>query len=152
MRKNALLEGLIEPVVTGMGYELVGLEYLPQGKHSVLRIYIDQPEGITLDDCTSVSHQVSAMLDVEDPIKGEYNLEVSSPGLDRPLFSLDHFKRFMGHQCSLRMKVPVDGQRKFTGIIRAVDDHQVTLELPQKSVELAFELIDKANLVPEYEN
>lgn len=150
MRKNAVLEGIIEPVVTGMDYEFVGLEYLPQGKHSILRVFIDHPDGITLDDCTAVSHQVSAVLDVEDPIHGEYNLEVSSPGLDRPLFTLDHFKRFEGKNCAVRMKAPIDGQRKFTGIISAVSEHEIELQLADKSVRLPYELLDKANLVPEF--
>ena len=150
MRKNALLEGIVEPVVTGMEYEYVGLEYIPQGKHSVLRIYIDKPEGINVDDCSAVSHQISAVLDVEDPIKGEYNLEVSSPGLDRPLFSLAQFEKFVEHQCSIRMKSPIDGQRKFTGVIRSVENDAVILELSDKSVTLAIDLMDKANLVPEF--
>jgi len=150
MRKNALLEGIVEPVVTGMEYEYVGLEYIPQGKHSVLRIYIDKPEGINVDDCSAVSHQISAVLDVEDPIKGEYNLEVSSPGLDRPLFSLAQFEKFVEHQCSIRMKSPIDGQRKFTGVIQSVENDAVILVLSDKSVTLPIDLMDKANLVPEF--
>ena len=150
MRKNALLESLLEPVVTGMEYEFVGLEYLPQGKHSILRIYIDKPEGITVDDCSLVSHQLSAVLDVEDPIKGEYSLEVSSPGLDRPLFNSRQFEQFAGQQCAVRLKSPIDGQRKFSGVIRSVENDIVILELSDKSVSLPIDLMDKANLIPEF--
>ncbi len=150
MRKNTVLESMIEPVVSGLGYEFVGLEYMPQGKHSILRIFIDSENGITLDDCSAVSRQVSAVLDVEDPISGEYNLEVSSPGVDRPLFTLDHFRKFEGHRCVVRMKVPIDGQRKFTGIIRAVEDQHIVLAMADKEVNLSFDLLDKASLVPEF--
>lgn len=150
MRKNALLENLLEPVVTGMEYEFVGLEYRPQGKHSVLRIFIDKPGGVTVDDCSLVSHQLSAVLDVEDPIKGEYNLEVSSPGLDRPLFNSRQFEQFAGQQCAVRMKSPIDGQRKFSGVIRSVENDIVVLELSDKSVSLPIDLMDKANLIPEF--
>lgn len=150
MRKNTVLENIIEPVVSGMGYEFVGLEYLPQGKHSILRVFIDTPDGVTLDDCSTVSHQVSAVLDVEDPIKGEYSLEISSPGLDRPLFTLEQFERFIGNQCILRSRMPIDGQRKFTGKISTIEDQMVVLELPEKTVKVPFDLIEKANLVPEF--
>ncbi|MDX1811363.1 MAG: ribosome maturation factor RimP [Gammaproteobacteria bacterium] len=150
MRKNAVLEGIIEPVVTGMSYEYVGLEYLAQGKHSILRIYIDKPEGVTLDDCSAVSHQVSAVLDVEDPIHGEYNLEISSPGLDRPLFTLAHFERFIGQKCAVRMRAPIEGQRKFTGLIKGIENDAVVLDLSDKLVTLPIDGMDKANLVPEF--
>jgi ribosome maturation factor RimP len=93
---------------------------------------------------------VSAVLDVEDPIKGEYNLEVSSPGLDRPLFRLEQFEKFVGHQCSIRMKSPIEGQRKFTGVIRSVENDSVILDLSDKTATLPFGLMDKANLVPEF--
>ncbi|HFE37119.1 MAG TPA: ribosome maturation factor RimP, partial [Gammaproteobacteria bacterium] len=104
MGKQSHLQSLVEPVVGSMGYEFVGVEYLSQGKHSILRVYIDQPAGITVDDCSKVSNQLSAMLDVEDPIRGEYHLEVSSPGMDRPLFTGAHFSQFIGHCCVVRMK------------------------------------------------
>lgn len=134
-----------------MGYELVGVEYLSQGKHSILRIYIDQPGGITVDDCGKVSGQISAMLDVEDPIRGNYNLEVSSPGLDRPLFTPAHYKQFIGHKCTVRMKMPIDGRRNFTGFIKSLsDDECVDLETDDKTVSLAINMIDKAHLVPEF--
>jgi len=150
MSKQSGLTALIEPVVTGMGYELVGVEYIPQGRHSVLRIYIDKPQGIDVDDCSDVSRQLSAMLDVEDPIQGEYNLEVSSPGLDRPLFSIAHFAQFKGDEVSIRLKMPVDGRRKFTGVIESVENNVVILGGADEVIEIPYDIIDKANLVPNF--
>ena len=150
MSKQSGLNALIEPIVVGMDYEMVGVEYLPQGKHSILRIYIDKPEGIDVDDCGHVSRQVGAMLDVEDPIKGEYSLEVSSPGVDRPLFTPAHFKQFAGKSVNLRSKMPVNGQRKFVGTIVDQNDDAVNLEVNGENVSIPFDLIDKANLVPEF--
>ena len=149
MSKQGNLQDLVEPIVSSMGYEFVGLEYLSQGKHSTLRIYIDKPEGIMVDDCSKVSSQLSAMLDVEDPIRGEYNLEVSSPGMDRPLFTAAQFEQFIGQKCTIRMKMPIDGQRKFTGLIKALVDGAVELETETKTVSLVVDMVDKANLVPE---
>ncbi|HEY5603955.1 MAG TPA: ribosome maturation factor RimP [Gammaproteobacteria bacterium] len=145
----ANIQALIEPAVAALGYELVGVEYLSQGRHSLMRIYIDSEDGITLDDCERVSHQVSGILDVEDIIHGHYSLEVSSPGLDRPLFSMNHFKRFIGKQVKLSLSTPIDGRRKFSGVIRAAGDNHVVLEMDAREVELPFDAIDKANLVPE---
>ncbi len=145
----ANIQSLIEPAVAALGYELVGAEYLSQGRHSLLRIYIDSEDGITLEDCERVSHQVSGILDVEDVIHGHYSLEVSSPGLDRPLFTLSHFKRFIGKQAKIKLATPIDGRRKFNGVIRAVGDNQVVLEMDAEEIELPFNAIEKANLVPE---
>ncbi len=150
MNKQSGLHALIEPIVVGMDYELVGIEYLPQGKHSILRIYIDKPEGIDVDDCSDVSRQVSAMLDVEDPIKGEYNLEVSSPGLDRPLFTPAHFEQFLHAQVSVRLKMPIEGKRKFVAVIQAINGDAVDLVVDGKTLTVPFDIIDKANLVPEF--
>jgi ribosome maturation factor RimP len=150
MSKQGNLQSLIDPIVISMGYESVGVEYMSQGKHSVLRVYIDKPDGITVDDCSAVSGQLSAMLDVEDPIRGEYHLEVSSPGLDRPLFTEAQFEQFIGHKCVIRMKMPIDGQRKFTGLIKALVDGTVELEMENKVVSLSVDMVDKANLVPEF--
>ena len=150
MSKQGNLKGLVEPIVESMGYEFVGLEYISQGKHSILRIFIDKPDGVLVDDCSKVSGQLSAMLDVEDPIRGEYSLEVSSPGMDRPLFTAAHFAQFVGSKCVMRMKMPIDGQRKFTGLIKALSDGMVELEMESKTVSLAVDMVDKANLVPEF--
>lgn len=140
---------IIEPVVLALGYELVGIEYMPQGKHSLLRVYIDSEDGITLDDCSRVSHQLSGLLDVEDVIKGQYNLEISSPGLDRPLFSAEHFQRFAGHEAKIRLSVPQGGRRNYQGILRGVQDGAVLLDMDNQQVSVPLNAIDKANLVPD---
>ncbi len=145
------LDALIAPVVEGLGYELVGIEYLPQGKHSLLRIYIDQEEGITLDDCEKVSRQISAVLDVEDPLSGHYNLEISSPGLERPLFVEEHYLRFAGSRVFVRTSFPLDGRRKFEGILKGVDGEDVVVEIGEEIFRLPLVQIDKAHLVPEFD-
>ena len=143
---------LLEPIVEGLGYEFVGAEYLPQGKHSLLRVYIDNQEtGIGVDDCERVSRQVSSMLDVEDPISGHYTLEVSSPGLDRPLFRPEHFERFVGHEVKLLLSAPVNGGRKMTAELQAINDNVVTLVLEGEQVEIDFDNIEKAHLVPVFD-
>ena len=142
---------LLEPTVSALGYELLGVEYLAQGQYSRLRLYIDAPAGIGLEDCEKVSHQASGVLDVDDPIKGQYSLEVSSPGLDRPLFQLEHFARFVGQKVKLRVHQPRDGQRNFHGRIALVDDEQVYISVDDGN-QLTFSIadIEKANLVPEF--
>ncbi len=142
---------LIRPIVEGLGYELVGVEYLPQGKHSLLRIYIDNPEtGIGVEDCEKVSRQVSSMLDVEDPISGKFTLEVSSPGLDRPLFEVAHFERFTGQEVKLQLAVPVNGRRKWSGKLLGIKDGMVSIESENEVVEIPFDDVDKARLVPDF--
>lgn len=139
---------IIEPVLTAMGYELVGVEYVVQGGRPTLRVYIDAPAGITLDDCQRVSNQVSALLDVEDPVDTAYNLEVSSPGLDRPLFEAKHFVQFIGRLAKIRMKSLVEGRRKFTGVILGVQDGDVIILENDQKVVLPLANIEKAHLVP----
>lgn len=151
MKSKALttVEQLIEPVIAALGYEFVGVEYSPQGRQSLLRIYIDNPDGITVDDCERVSRQVSAVLDVEDPIQGQYRLEVSSPGLDRPLFTLEQFSRFVGKTVKLRLVAPKEGRRNFSGTLKQVDNESVMIEQDGEDLALPFGQIDKAHLVPE---
>lgn len=150
MRQAPLhLRQLIEPAVTALGYELVGVEYAAQGRGSTLRVYIDSANGISAADCQRVSHQVSGVLDVEDPIKGHYALEISSPGLDRPLFTLEQFEQFVGHKIKLRLNVPLDGQRNFVGLLLGVNDAHVTIKEDDKDFSLPVDNIDKARLVPE---
>ncbi len=146
------IEALINPVIVDMGYELVGIEYVASGKHSILRIYIDSDNGIGVDDCEAVSRQISAILDVEDPITGQYNLEVSSPGIERPLFHVGHYQRFLGHDIKLRLVRPIDGQRKFNGAIGSVSETNNSIELVTElgPVMLDIELIEKANLVADF--
>ena len=143
---------IISPIVIDMGYELLGIEYAASGKHSVLRLYIDCEEGIRVDDCEAVSQQVGAIMDVEDPINGQYNLEVSSPGIERPLFVIAHYQRFLGHDVCLRTYRPIDGRRNFTGSIGSVRETANTIELVTElgSVNLDIDLIEKANLVAHY--
>ena len=143
---------LINPVVIDMGYELLGIEYVGSRKHSVLRLYIDCEEGIGVDDCETVSRQVSAIMDVEDPINGQYNLEVSSPGIERPLFVIAHYQRFLGYDVRLRTYRPIDGKRNFTGSIGSVGKTSNTIELVTElgPVTLGIDLIEKANLVAHF--
>ncbi len=150
----AKLQALIQPAVESLGFELVGIEHVPQGKHSLLRIYIDSENGITIDDCEKVSHQVSGVLDVEEAVHGHYNLEVSSPGLDRPLFTEEHFERFSGQAVKMKLAVPLNGRKKLKGIIRNVSDGNIELEiddgqLDEPRVTVPFTSIEKANLIPD---
>lgn len=144
------LVDLIEPIVEGLGYECVGIEYNPHPKHGLLRIYIDHEEGVLLDDCSKVSHHLSGVLDVEDPIQGNYQLEISSPGMDRPLFKIEQFKRFIGSQVKVNLFRPVDHRRKITGTILGVEDETVLLQEGEQVFEVPFQVMSKARLVPDY--
>ena len=143
---------IINPIVIDMGYELLGIEYVASGKHSVLRLYIDCEKGVGVNDCETVSRQVSAIMDVEDPIIGQYNLEVSSPGIERPLFEIGHYQRFLGHDVCLRTYRPIDGRRNFTGCIGSIGETSNTIELVTElgSVTFDIDLIEKANLVAHF--
>ena len=143
---------IINPIVIDMGYELLGIEYVASGKHSVLRLYIDCEKGIRVNDCENVSRQVSSIMDVEDPISGQYNLEVSSPGIERPLFEISHYQRFLGHDVRLRTYRPINGKRNFTGCIGSVGKTSNTIELVTElgPVILDIGLIEKANLVAHF--
>ena len=145
------LTNLLQPVVEDLGYEFVGLEYAGQSKNAVLRIYIDRPEGIDLDDCSRVSAEVAAVLDVEDPISGQYNLEISSPGLDRPLFTPEQYARFAGELVQLSTFAPVDGRRKFKCSILSVEENRLIVEQDGAEIALDFSNIAKARLIPDYE-
>ena len=130
MKSSALkVRDLIEPTVSALDLELWGIEYSVQGKYSVLRIFIESDAGITIDDCEKVSRQVSAILDVEDPIAGEYTLEVSSPGLDRRLVKATHFERFAGERVKVKLKRLVDGRRNFKGRLVPAKPYTVWLKL-----------------------
>jgi len=146
------LTQLVASAVEPLGYELLGLEYISQGHHSVIRVFIDLPRGILLEDCERASHQISAVLDVEDPISSEYSLEVSSPGLDRPLFTLAHFARFLGQAVKLRLHVPVEGRRKFSGTILGIEDDRVRIGSADSDEQWLFSMqnIEKANLIAEF--
>lgn len=150
--KTQQLETLLEPVVSSMAYEFVGMEFISQGRHSILRIYIDAENGVSVEDCAKVSHQLSAVLDVEDPIAGEYSLEVSSPGLDRPLFRLSHYEQFIGSEVKFRTLRPQleNGQRKFKGTINAVKNDNVIFIVDNETLSVPFTNIDKANLIAKF--
>lgn len=148
--KDAALKALIDPVVSALGFELWGIDYLSQGKQSRLVIYIDHPDGITVDNCASVSRQVGAVLDVEDPITGQFQLEVSSPGMDRPLFTLDQYERYIGHVVALRLRQAFDGQRKFQGLVTGTEDGDVVIRVDEEEYCFPIESIDQARIVPQF--
>jgi ribosome maturation factor RimP len=150
--KSVKLTNLLQPLVEDLGYEFVGLEHGSNPKNPVLVIYIDKEEGIAVADCEKVSREVAALLDVEDPIPGHYNLEISSPGLERPLFTLEHFKQFTGEVAKISLFAPQEGRRKFNGQILGIEDGQIKLEQDGSEVLLDPGNIAKARLVPDYDN
>ena len=139
---------LFEPVVESMGYELVGVEFHGSEHHGVLRIFIDHENGITVDDCAAVSHQISAILDVEDPIAQAYDLEVSSPGINRPLFKLSDYERFVGLNAKIKLAVALNGRKNFSGVLQGIDDNNLVLiNVDNETFKLPYHDIAKANLV-----
>ncbi|HEN8797647.1 ribosome maturation factor RimP [Pseudomonas sp. CM25] len=145
------LQALLAPVVTGLGFECWGIEFVSQGKHSVLRVYIDKEGGILVDDCAEVSRQVSSVLDVEDPISSEYTLEVSSPGMERPLFTLEQFASHAGEQVKIKLRSPFEGRRNFQGLLRGVEDQDVVVQVDDQEFLLPIDSIDKANIIPSFD-
>jgi ribosome maturation factor RimP len=141
------LHDLLEPAVQAAGYELYGLEFSNQGRHSILRVYIDHEDGINVDDCASASHQVSAVLDVEDPISGEYTLEVSSPGMERPLFFTTHFTDVQGEKVKIHTRSPIEGQRKFIGSVVDCSDEALELQQEEEKIVIPLAEINKAHLI-----
>ncbi len=139
---------LIGPTVERLGYELADLEARLGGKGGMIRVFIDKPEGIDLEDCEKVSLAVSAILDVEDPVPGNYNLEVSSPGLDRKLTKVEHFQRFEGETVKVQMRFPIEGRRRFRGTLVSSDDENIVVEVDGESLSLPLKTIDTARLVP----
>ena len=145
------LTELVRRAAEALGYELIGVELLTRPKAGpLLRIYIDSGSGVGLDDCEKVSHQVSGVLEVEDPIKGEYALEVSSPGMDRPLFEKAHFERFVGELARVKMNVALEGRSNYKGTIVAVDGDDVVLKVEGESIRLPFLQMSSARLVPQF--
>lgn len=140
------LMGLTEPVVNRLGYELVELEFVPGRAMSQLRLYIDRPEGIGIDDCERVSREVGALLDVADPVPNGYSLEVSSPGFDRVLRTRAHFERFVGRRVHVELTAPRAGRRRYTGNLLAVDDAGIHLEVDRQQVDVPFGEIGRARL------
>jgi ribosome maturation factor RimP len=144
------LTEMLDAPVSALDYELVGLEFVRAGQHSTLRIFIDHPNGITVEDCAEVSRQVSAVMDVEDPITVAYNLEVSSPGLERPLFKAEHYQQFIGHEVNIVLKMAMQNRRKWKGEILAVDGETVSVTVDGNEETFALSNIAKANLVPSF--
>tara|TARA_B110000263_G_C15105565_1_gene417333 strand:- start:43 stop:504 length:462 start_codon:yes stop_codon:yes gene_type:complete len=140
------LRNLLEPAIKALGYSLWGIEYVPQGKHSLVRVYLDKEGGVGIEDCTQASRQISSILDVEDPISGEYTLEVSSPGLDRVLFSLDQYKEYLGWHLRIRLRENFESRRKFTGQLKAIVDDELVLIIGDEEYTIPYELVEKANL------
>ncbi|MDX1517534.1 MAG: ribosome maturation factor RimP [Woeseiaceae bacterium] len=147
MRRDEL-KALLEPAIVRLGYELIDLEATLSSRSGVVRVFIDHPDGVGLDDCEKVSRAVSALLDVEDPIPGHYDLEVSSPGLDRKLTKVEHFQRFKGETLKVSMRFPINGRRRFRGTLVSTDDDNIVVEVDGEAYTLPLETIDTARLVP----
>jgi len=149
--RDALMR-LLEPPIEALGFELVDIEFVREGRGGVLRIFIDQPisgGAVTVDDCASVSDTVSQVLETNDPIKGHYTLEVSSPGFDRILRTRAHFERFIGQRIFAELKLPLDGRRRFAGVLKSVDSDTIVVEVDGKTHSLPLDRIQKARLRPE---
>ncbi|QIL20781.1 ribosome maturation factor RimP [Thermomonas sp. HDW16] len=150
------IAALLSPTVESLGLELLGIEYLPAPGGATVRLYIDVPQAdsdtrsVGIEDCEAVSREVSAQLDVEDPITGNYTLEVSSPGLDRPLFGAAQFARFVGESAKVTLKLPQDGRRRFVGKIVRVDGTTIVFAVDNAEFEIDAANIDKAKLVPDW--
>lgn len=144
------LNQIIGPVVEAMGYELWGYDF-NSGRHTAhLRVYIDSREGVSVDDCARVSHQLSGVFDVEDPIRGPYTLEISSPGLDRPLLKPSHFRRYTGKRVKVRLRWQVEGRRNITGELQGIADGKIMVKQEASHYAIPLEAIDRARLVPEF--
>jgi ribosome maturation factor RimP len=143
------LQKLLEPTIEGLGYELTDLEVRLGSKGGLVRLTIDKSDGIDLEDCEKVSHAVSALLDVEDPVASNYNLEVSSPGLDRKLTKVEHFQRFEGETLKVSMRFPIEGRRRFRGILVSSNEENIVVEVDGESHSLPLVMIDTARLVPD---
>jgi ribosome maturation factor RimP len=150
-RSQDKLTQLLAPAVEGLGFELVGIEHLPQGKQSLLRVYIDSPEGVTIENCSRVSHQISGVLEVEEPIKGHFSLEVSSPGIDRPLFKREHFERFVGSKVKIKLHHAIEGRRNIVGVLEKLEGEAVYVQVDDtgETCQVQLDDIDKANVIGE---
>ena len=141
---------MLRPAVEQVGKELLGIEYISAGNHSVLRLFIDHENGIDVDDCAEVSRHVSAILDVEDPISTEYGLEVSSPGMDRPLFDKEHYEAVIGETITVKLSIPLNGRRKFKGPLVAIENDTLIVAVDGIDYEIVLSNVMKANLVPKF--
>lgn len=145
------IEALIAPLVTALGCALWGVELNMQARHSVLRIYIDREEGVSVEDCEAVSRRVSAVLDVEEPLPGNYTLEVSSPGMDRILFRLEQYAESVGETVDVRLIRPFEGRRRLTGQLAGVEDDEIVLRVDEDEYLLPLDWIQRARIVPRFD-
>lgn len=146
-RSEQQIANLLEPTINALGLQLWGVEHLTRGRQSLLRIYIESEQGVGIEDCERVSRQVGALLDVEDPIAGEYALEVSSPGMDRRLFKIGQYAHYMGSEVSVKLRSPVAGRRNFKGKVAGVTDSHVVVDVDGQEHSFPFEEIERANIV-----
>ena len=146
--KEQQLRDMLAPTIEALGFDLWGVEYLSQGRHSLVRIYIDAEQGITVENCAAVSSQVGSVFDVEDPITGEYTLEVSSPGMDRLLFKLEQYAGYVGELVELRLRSAFEGRRKFKGILKGIEGEDVVIHVDDHEYLLPYSAIEKARVQP----
>lgn len=150
--RQAEIADLIRPSIESLGLVLWTLEYSSRGHRGLLRVFIDEAErGANIDDCEKVSREISAVLDAADPFSGAYTLEVSTPGLDRGLYELDHYRQFAGHQVKLKLRTPWEGRKNFNGLLVGVEDEDVVIRQDEEEFLFPLDLIEKANLVPQFE-
>lgn len=148
---NEEFQALIEPIVKSFAYELWGLEYLTQGRYSVLKIFIESEKGVNVDDCARISKQVSSLFDVEDVISTNYTLEVSSPGMNRRLFTVEQFEKYKGAKVKLYLRSAFEGKRKFKGVLCGVEEGDVVLRVGDEEYLFPFDDIDRANVLPVFD-
>ena len=151
MGRRADIEELIRSTVQTMGFELWGVEYFPQGRNGLLRVYIDRESGVNVDDCVSVSRQLSGLLDVEDPITHAYTLEVSSPGMDRPLYTFIQYQQFLGSLVHIRLKRPFENRKNYKGQIIKTENDEVSILIDDHELMFPMESIERANIIPVFE-
>ncbi len=136
--------------VEALGFDLWGIEYIQAGKHSIIRVFIDAENGINIEDCAEASRQISAIMDVEDPITTEYTLEVSSPGVDRPLFTAEQYAAYVGEDAKVQLTMPVNGSRNLKGVITAIDGQMLTMTVDGKELIVALDNIRKGNVIAKF--
>ncbi|UJF23032.1 ribosome maturation factor RimP [Shewanella sp. OMA3-2] len=147
--ESRLVDMLTVPV-EALGFKLWGIEYVQAGKHSIVRIFIDHENGIHIENCAEVSRQVGAVLDVEDPISTEFTLEVSSPGVDRPLFTAQQYAAYIGEDAKVQLTMPVAGSRNLKGAITKVDGQMLTITVDGKDLVVALDNIRKGNIIAKF--
>jgi ribosome maturation factor RimP len=150
-KKEQELETLLTPTVAALGLRVWGIEYLGQGKHSMLRIYIDRDEGVTIDDCEAVSKQVSELLDVEEVLTSSYTLEVSSPGMDRVLFKPEQYAESIGETVDVRLNYPFEGRRRVVGALTGLENDEVVVQVEDSEYLIPLSNVQRARIVPRFE-